>query len=99
MSKPIRIERWACKSVDPFRAPEVGYNMRLCGDVYGHPRYPDGDRVSTGAVVRVDGHTVETSSGSIYVLGEADPRYLSWLAEQGIPFDPERPIVVKARTK
>ena len=93
---PIRIERWAVKPArgSDFSAPEVR-GIRLRGDVFGHPRHPDGNRVSTGPIVKVEGRTVTTESGSVYVLGAPDPRYLEWLAEEGIAFNPEKPIVVK----
>lgn len=48
--------------------------------------------VMTSAVVRVDGRNVYTQSGSHYVLGDRHPKFVAWMEEQGLPFDPENPI-------
>ncbi len=40
----------------------------LVGQVYGHPRQPDGALVTTSAVVRRDGCVAVTASGTQYEL-------------------------------
>jgi len=73
----IRIEDWSIGTNDPnpYLSPEQMV-LRLDGKVYGHPRFPDGDRVVTTRIVssEEDG-TVITRSGSRYVLGEVAPDY------------------------
>lgn len=94
MSKVIpKIEQWSVVRRD-FRAPETG-GQSISGKIYGHPEQPDGRHVTTSPMVRVNGHRIETESGSLYLLGEPSREYLEWLRSEGIPFDPKQPIVVK----
>ena len=79
---------------DFLRLPELS-SIQLAGAVYGHSRYEDGHRISTSPIREVDGRRVVTQSGSTYLLGDPDPRYLTWLEEQGVAFDPENPIKVR----
>ena len=83
-----RLERWSLVNLaaSPWQPPEVGV-QGLHGRVYGHPRFEDGDEVTTTRVVKVeveklyapDGVScciaVLTASGSRYTLGEVDPGY------------------------
>ena len=70
----MRLENWSLTH-GLYQAPEQG--CHLIGNVYGHPTRPDGRRVRTSTVVRIDRitETIETRSGSIYELGEVDPDY------------------------
>jgi len=63
MSNLIRIENWY---------PPFGLVEALTGDVYGHPRFPEGHFVRTSKIVgfEIDGSVVLTKSGSRYILGE-----------------------------
>lgn len=87
-----RLENWSVTMANPFGAPETGGSMH--GKVYGHPRFDDGDKVTTSKIKDVDtstgGHVVITHSGSRYLLGEPNPDYIKWLEENG--HDPEKPF-------
>jgi hypothetical protein len=76
----VKIDDWALciDNSDPFRAPELRC-FYLYGVIYGHPRFEDGERVSTSAIQSVnkkDG-TVTTYSGNVYILGEPSAQYES----------------------
>lgn len=86
----VKLECWSM-SRNPFHAPELG-TERLQGKVYGHPKYEDGVSILTAFIKSVDGKVVTTSSGRIYLLGEPDPKYVKWMKENNIPFDPEKPV-------
>lgn len=90
----VRIEQWAvCKN--PYAAPETpGGRIYLSGNVYGYPGRPDGHPVTTGPIYDAEGRMAHGKRAA-YQLGEPAPGYLAWLAEQGIAFDPERPIVMR----
>ncbi len=45
------------------------------GKVYGHPRFNDGDRITTSNIIEVKNGRFITQSGSEYELGEVDPAY------------------------
>lgn len=77
----------------PYQAPEM-VTKHLSGQVYGHPRFADGEVVTTSAIVKVDGKQVQTASGSAYILGEPSAEWVGWLAEQGVTLDPTNPIKV-----
>ena len=88
-----RLDNWHCDvyPADGFTAPEMQDRV-LIGRVTGHPRYRDGETIRTGALVGAKGRMATTASGTVYELGEVDSRYLAWLQENGISFDPENPI-------
>lgn len=73
----IVIEDWSIGSPnsDPYTAPEM---LRLClsGRVFNHPRFFDGHRITTSAIVgkNTDGHIV-TASGNVYCLGNPSKDY------------------------
>lgn len=94
----IHIVKWSIKSSSnlPYAAPEC-LRQHIHGDVYDHPRFPDGENVTTSAITKVDGPYVQTESGSTYVMGDPDPDYVDWCREQGhhIPTR-EEPIRVQA---
>ena len=76
----IRMENWSIVQlgVDPYQPPEV-QPQGLNGNVFGHPRFPDGEQVTTTAIVSgatCDGRiTVRTRSGSEYELGDVSADY------------------------
>lgn len=83
MTLPIRLERWAVVDSQPFdvfRAPECAVPC-LRGEVFGHPRHPNGTRVTTSPIVGRDGDRVVTASGSVYELGEMEPGYAGFIKE------------------
>lgn len=59
---------------DPYKAPELQKGC-LHGEVYGHPRFEDGHRITTSSIVGLDGDYILTYSGSEYELGDVDSEY------------------------
>lgn len=94
----MRLEQWCLRvrTRDRFKAPELRPAPSLSGLVFGHPLRADGEKVTTSAIVRAEGHRVETASGHVYELGEADPAYLAHMSTIGVDIDPEDPL---ARTR
>jgi hypothetical protein len=92
----IKLENWSLGNApdDMYYAPEVR-KVRLSGDVYNHPRFEDGKKVTTSSVKEVNGKVITTSSGSVYELGEPEKEYLDYLKSINYTFDPENPIKVK----
>ena len=93
--KEYKLENWSVVA-DPYQAPEIR-TLHLSGD-----RTPENglhNPVTTTRVVEVSGRTVKTRSGSMYILGEPDKEYLTWLDQNKIAFDPENPIKVHGSTK
>lgn len=76
MSTAVRLENWSvCVREDPYCPPEL-LTQHLQGEAYGHPRFPDGERVTTTPIVRVSPEgIVATASGSRYQLGAVNPDY------------------------
>lgn len=89
----IRIVNWSCENArrDPFCAPETA-GLVVTGVVYGHPRKPDGAKVTTSPIVEVHGREFVTASGNRYELGDPAPEYVAWLETIGKPYDPAHPI-------
>ena len=72
----MRLENWSVvfSDNDPYLHPEL-QTLSLCGNVFNHPRFKDGKRVTTSSIKGFDGELIMTSSGSKYELGEIDPEY------------------------
>lgn len=47
----------------------------LHGNVYGHPKFPDGKEVTTSLPVATVDNQILTKSGSLYILGEPKADY------------------------
>jgi hypothetical protein len=79
----IRIENWAvvADASNPYTPPEC-IGKCLVGEVFGHPRFPDGSKVQTGQLIDLDlnSNRASTESGSEYSLGKMDPSYESYVA-------------------
>lgn len=75
-----RIENWAVVhgEADPYTPPEL-ITQHIHGQVYGHPKFPDGCNITTSSIQAVETDrtkiTVVTKSGSRYELGEVLPHY------------------------
>lgn len=71
----MRLENWSVTgSNDPYKVPEL-QTKQLQGQVYDHPRFADGMFITTSTIIRVEDGRVRTKSGSLYILGEVDPKY------------------------
>ncbi len=77
-----------------YLAPELNYKV-IAGDVYRHPRFPDGHSVKTSRIVSVEGRRVTTSGGTVYLLGRIQPEYRAWLKKEGLKYNPQSPISIK----
>lgn len=89
-----RIENWSLvggelRQYDP---PELT-RFSIAGQVFGNPKFDEGKRITTSAIVAISGCEVETHSGSIYQLGKPSDDYMLWCQENGyhIP-TPDEPI-------
>lgn len=75
-----RLENWCVVvgEVNPYQPPEM-CTQHLAGEVYGHPNFTDGEKITTSRIVLVerDGDRVVavTGGGSRYLLGAVDPAY------------------------
>ena len=96
-SKPTaRLEDWMpVRGGGPYEAPERA-GVRIVGRVYDKPAREDGTQVKTSRVVHVLGCLISTEGGSVYRLGEPKTDWLTWLADNDMPFDPETPLVLVA---
>lgn len=54
-------------------------NVRIYGNVYGHPEFDDGEFVRTAIVVSYSQNRIKTASGNEYVLVKELSHYLSYL--------------------
>lgn len=98
---PVRLENWAVHlDQGGYRAPETCMRY-LSGEVFGHPRFEEGKKVSTGHLVGFpfmdDDHWFVKTRRTVYQLGKPSPEYLAWLDENGHTFDPNEPIKARIR--
>ena len=82
VKRRARIERWYVHR-NPFQPPEMG--AQICGYAYGMAGHADGTTITTSRIASVDesARTVTTENGSIYTLGEVEPAYAEFCAENG----------------
>jgi hypothetical protein len=73
-----RLENWFVSELpnDPYMAPELKRQV-LCGNVFGHPNFPDYSDVTTSAIegIEMDSDAILTASGSEYTLGKPKEDY------------------------
>lgn len=84
-----RLENWKIggdPNNSPYTAPEAR-TFVLAGVVYGHPRFTDGETITTSAIKSMNADYTEavTYSGSVYVLGKPDADYVRWCVEHKAP--------------
>jgi len=96
-----RLEQWGVRRYHGGKravwlAPESNPHC-LYGKVYGHYYFQDGHQIKTSPIVGHTGRIIHTERGSSYELGEPDPGYLDWLAQQGETYNPEEPIREKRK--
>ena len=86
----FHLTNWSVTTTpDPWTAPEAR-RIHLQG-----LRVEDNRNVVTSPVVAVNGKSITTLSGSIYILEEPNSDYVAWMKDNNIPFDPDAPIRVK----
>lgn len=84
-----RLEQWSLiHTGTPFSAPETVTTIAT-GDVYDDPRHEDGTHVHTSEVAEYfyPSRQIVTRSGSVYQLGEPDPKYLEAMRGQRVETD------------
>lgn len=73
----MRLKNWSMYTTrtSDFMAPELGI-PHLQGDVYGHPRFEDGDSINTSRIIEIQDKgeykLAITRSGSEYELHKED---------------------------
>lgn len=88
-----KLQNWYCYHTgSPYDPPEVR-EMRLGGEVYGHPRFPEGSQVTVSKLQKSEGRVV-TTKNSTYRLGRIDPKYRKYLKDSNIPYNRKQPIKV-----
>jgi hypothetical protein len=97
VASPVRIRCWYTrrpKLSPPYLAPEL-VGLAVAGEVHGHPRKPDGTRVTTSRVVRVMGRRFWTESGTEYEFdGAPQQTFLDFLKAAGREYDEAEPIKI-----
>jgi hypothetical protein len=91
----VILQNWSMTmgKVDPYTAPEL-IPSYLCGEVYGHSNFEDGERITTSRVIDSSGSMVETRN-TFYDLKEPDVSYGLWCEEHGYSLDPSSFIKMK----
>ncbi len=86
-----KLHHWSVQiKPNPYAAPQTaGMDIRLVGY-----RDDESRAVITSPVMKVEGKTITTRSGSVYLLQDIDPAYEAWMKSVGIAYDPENPIKV-----
>jgi hypothetical protein len=84
-----KLYHWSLQvKVDPYASPESQLaDVRLVGY-----RDNEAQAVITSALAKIEGKTVTTRSGYVYLLQDIDPAYEAWMKSEGITYDPENPI-------
>ncbi|MBQ8042539.1 MAG: hypothetical protein IJ272_00100 [Clostridia bacterium] len=54
-------------------------NVRIYGNVYGHPDFDDGEYVQTAFVTNFDGVQIRTASDCEFTLIDESPQYLNYI--------------------
>ena len=91
------MENWSTSlRGSPYDPPELMI-LTLVGQVYGHKeeRHYDGKWIRTSEIVKVEGRTLTTGSGSVYHLGSIDPKFRRWLKKNVPDWDWRNPVVTK----
>ncbi len=78
----VKLEQWYV-GADEYSDPNTKV-IKLCGLIYGHPKFPQGRIFHTGRVVRLvpNKHWARTRNTD-YELGDPEPEWLIWLAING----------------
>jgi hypothetical protein len=88
-----RIDNWSTTcNFDPYTAPEC-QAVLLQGNITGHPRFADGEHITTSAIVGIEKREILTRSGTIYKLGRIDRRFRNWLRKNRPLWNWREPII------
>jgi hypothetical protein len=94
MKPPVTLNDWAIELCEgqKFQAPEARDHIHLSATI-------DGKMKLTSRIVHIDGRTVITKTGSVYVLGDPSAAYLVFLVEQGRTLDEAEPVKLLGRAR
>ena len=87
-----RIEDWNIIESSDSDCTAQKMSFRLRGQVYGHPKYADGVKITTSHISAVDG-LLTLCKNRVYLMGEPSTQYLSMLQSQGLSFNPDAPLM------
>lgn len=87
-----RIEDWNLVESSDSDSTAQKMSFRLRGQVFGHPMYADGVKITTSHIASVDG-ALTLCKNRLYLIGEPSSHYLAMLKSQGIRFNPESPLL------
>jgi hypothetical protein len=96
-NKTYRLHKWSVTDGfvdDPYLAPERRIQKFLIGF-----RDDETRQIRTSMIVKIDGRTITTYSGSTYILEDIDPDYLLWMNEHGYIYDYDHPIADKRKQR
>lgn len=83
------LHKWSVQDrSDPYAAPEAS---RKCLRGW---RDNEEKVIVTSYIVKAEGRTITTYSGSTYILEEIDPDYLMWMRDNGVTYYPDNPIKI-----
>lgn len=87
----IKMHNWLIGGKEAYSPPEDQVKV-IQGEVYGHPRFPDGHKINTSALIECWSRTAVSKSGTRYVLGRIDPDYRKWLKKEFPNWNWRRPF-------
>lgn len=74
LEKPyVRLENWGVTSHPHYPRTDPC----LCGEMYGHPHFAPGERMTSSPIKELRGGLIVTRSGTFYELGKVDLNALS----------------------
>lgn len=88
-----RLENWSLifTTQNFYLAPEVR-SKSIHGEIYDHSYFKNGDKIKTSPITSAKGNKIITQTGTLYTLGTPSKKYIKWLNENQIPFDPNNPF-------
>lgn len=95
--KIAKIENWFVANRNPTLPPEQSI-MSLCGNVYGHDKFTDGEFITTSEICGSNGKLIQTVN-SYYILGEVNSDYLNWVRKNNLNWDEIEPIKILKKSE
>jgi hypothetical protein len=90
--KPIKVNNWSIRTnADGYTPPEAA-DIRLIGEVLDHPKLGENKKIQTSSINEINGRTVYTKSGSVYILGRINPEYRKWLKKNSPNWNWRKPV-------
>tara|TARA_Y100001973_G_C5135430_1_gene300054 strand:- start:765 stop:1073 length:309 start_codon:yes stop_codon:yes gene_type:complete len=87
------LREWSCYSSQGSLDIIDQKNLTIFGKIYGDPRFSDGSPVITSQIISINGKTVVTQSGTLYLLsGLPEKEWLNHCKLKGWEISLENPI-------